>query len=77
MKLLEKLSDPQFNLNGKKSNGSLNGARPLDPLRINEIKKTVLSFVQGGDLVKKVVWRNCEVAINKQLSRIRKNRKKN
>ena len=80
VKLLDKffsydeLSDPQVNLSGKKSNGSTNETRPLDPKRINEIKRIVLDFVQGGDTVKKVVWRTCEVAINKQLSRLRKNK---
>ena len=61
-------------MSGKKSNGSTNETRPLDPKRINEIKRIVLDFVQGGDTVKKVVWRTCEVAINKQLSRFRKNK---
>ena len=68
----DELSEPELNLYGKKPNGSIAQPLPLDPIRINEIQEIVFLNVPGGESVKKAIWRTCEVAINKELSNIKK-----
>ena len=67
------LSAPNTNVFGQPSKG-YRGEKllALNPHKIDQIRKTVTSFVNGGFEEKRIVWASCKDSMNKKMGEIRK-----
>ena len=69
----EELIDPLVNVTGRCAKGIVNeNIKALDPIRINQIKNVVLSYMSGDINEKLSTWLKCKNAMTKKLSTLKK-----
>ncbi len=48
----------------------------LNPVKVDQIRRTVLGFVEGDSKVKENTWKSCVNAMNQRMSKLREEKRK-
>ena len=68
---------PLVNVNGRGARGNNNeNLIALNPIKVDQIRKTVLGFVECDSNVKEKVWRSCVHAMNQPMSKLKNDKRK-
>jgi hypothetical protein len=77
---MEELIAPNVNVLGRVqrgNEGNQENTRSLDVNTVSNIKRIVISYVEGDMNVKRAVWKNCVTAMNQKMAVLRRNNNNN
>ena len=71
------LTNPLVNVNGRGAKGNNNeNLIALNPVKVDQIRRTVLKFVEVTLKVKENTWKSCVNAMNQRMSKLKDEKRK-